>query len=87
MSAGRHACPCCGYRTLDEAPPGSYLLCNVCWWEDDPVQFADPNYEGGANGPCLTQAKEFFRTIGVSDPKLKGCERPPRAGEMPPSTA
>jgi Cysteine-rich CPCC len=87
MSADRFACPCCGYYTLDGAPPGTFLLCKVCWWEDDPVQFADPNYTGGANGPSLNQAKEFFHAIGVSDPELKGCERAPQPEEMPPSIA
>lgn len=83
----RFACPCCGYLTLDKEPPGSHGLCEVCWWEDDPVQFADPDYEGGANAPSLHQAKEFFRTIAVSDPELKGHERKPRAEEMPPHLA
>ncbi len=77
------ACPCCGYLTLGEEPPGTFCHCEVCWWEDDPVQFADPDYEGGGNAPSLRQAQEFYRTIGVSDPHLKGHERAPRAQEMP----
>ena len=27
-------CPCCGYRTFYESPPGSYLICPICFWED-----------------------------------------------------
>jgi len=81
--AQRFACPCCGFLTLSEEPPGTFGLCEVCWWEDDPVQFADPGYEGGANAPSLSQAQEFYRSIGVSDPHLKGHERSPRAYEMP----
>ena len=27
-------CPCCGYRTFYESPPGSYLVCPICFWED-----------------------------------------------------
>jgi ribonuclease HII len=87
VSKERFACPCCGNFTLAEKPPGSLGLCEVCWWEDDPVQFADPNYEGGANAPSLNQAREFFRTIAVSDPELRGHERQPRAEEMPRGTA
>jgi ribonuclease HII len=79
----RFACPCCGYLTLEQEPPGSQGLCEVCWWEDDAVQFADPDYEGGANAPSLHQARELFRQIGVSDAKLKGHERAPRPDEMP----
>jgi ribonuclease HII len=78
----RFACACCGCYTLPEPPPGTFALCEVCWWEDDSVQFADPDYEGGANAPSLNQARENFKTIGVSDPKLKGHERAPRAEEL-----
>jgi rubredoxin len=42
---GRYACSCCGYLTLDEQPPGTFDICPVCWWEDDPVQFDDPDYQ------------------------------------------
>ncbi len=79
----RFACPCCGYLTLLWEPPGTFAHCEVCWWEDDPAQFADPDYEGCANAPSLNQARAFFREIGVSDPKLKGHERAPRSDEMP----
>jgi len=84
VSDEQFACPCCGHYTLDEKPPGTFLICEVCWWEDDPVQFDDHDFEGGANGPSLNQAREFFRSLGVSNPKLKGRERPPRPDEMPP---
>ena len=79
----RFACPCCGYLTLEQEPPGSHGLCEVCWWEDDPVQFSDPDYEGGANVHSLHQARKLFNQIGVSDAKLKGHERAPRPDEMP----
>jgi hypothetical protein len=65
----RYPCPCCGNLTLDEEPPGTWLICEVCWWEDDPVQFEDPEYRGGANGPSLNEAREYFRNIGVSAPE------------------
>lgn len=79
----RFACPCCGYRTLLQQPPGTFAHCEVCWWEDDPTQFADPDYEGSANAPSLNQARAFFAGIGVSDPKMKGHGRAPRLEEMP----
>jgi ribonuclease HII len=79
----RFACPCCGFLTLLAEPPGTFAHCEVCWWEDDPAQFADPDYEGCANAPSLNQARAFFGSIGVSDPKLKGHERAPRPNEMP----
>ncbi|MDR3727419.1 MAG: ribonuclease HII [Terracidiphilus sp.] len=82
-SKERFACPCCGNLTFFEEPPGTFCLCEVCWWEDDPIQFADHEYEGGANAPSLRQARDFYESIGVSDPKLKGHERAPRAEELP----
>lgn len=45
----KYHCPCCGYRTLEEKPPGTYQICEICFWEDDDIQFRDPDYEGGAN--------------------------------------
>lgn len=27
-------CPCCGYRVFSEQPPGTYLVCPICFWED-----------------------------------------------------
>jgi hypothetical protein len=45
---GRFACPCCGCLTLGDEPPGTSIICGVCFWEDDGVQFRDPDYEGGA---------------------------------------
>ncbi|WP_394766627.1 CPCC family cysteine-rich protein [uncultured Paludibaculum sp.] len=54
-------CPCCGQFTLDEQPPGTYSICEVCDWEDDPVQFADPDCEGGANARSLNQQREWYR--------------------------
>lgn len=61
----KYACPCCGYNTLDEQPPGTFGLCPICYWEDDNVQFHDPDYEGGANHVSLHQAQENFRAFGA----------------------
>jgi len=43
----KYTCPCCGYRTIEEEPPDTYEICNICYWEDDEVQFNDPDFEGG----------------------------------------
>jgi hypothetical protein len=79
----RYACPCCCYLTLDEAPTGTYNICKVCFWEDDNVQFHDPDYEGGANKVSLNQARENFRTHGVSETRFKSNVRPPLPEEQP----
>ncbi|MCB9892565.1 MAG: hypothetical protein H6832_01620 [Planctomycetes bacterium] len=43
-----------------EADHGTYEICDVCGWEDDPVQFADPDRRGGANKESLREAREHY---------------------------
>jgi hypothetical protein len=49
-------CPACGFLTLKDAY-GSYALCDVCGWEDDQVQLANPACGGGANSESLIEAQ------------------------------
>lgn len=37
---------------------GSYEICTVCFWEDDAVMNANPDYWGGANDVCLRQVQK-----------------------------
>jgi hypothetical protein len=53
-------CPCCGFAQLSERPPGTYEICGLCGWEDDPVQFNDPMYRGGANKQSLVEYRLAF---------------------------
>ena len=55
-----HPCPCCGFRTMREEWRGTYELCPVCDWEDDGVQYDDPDYRGGANAESLNEARAAF---------------------------
>ena len=63
-------CPCCNLKTLNEKSPGSFEICLNCFWEDDLIQFNDPNYEGGANSFSLNKSKENYKNFGICDPKL-----------------
>lgn len=56
----KYTCPCCGFKTLGSKPPGTFVICDVCNWEDDLVQFDDPDYEGGANVYSLRQAQHKY---------------------------
>jgi hypothetical protein len=69
-------CPCCGYLTLPEEPPGTFFICPVCRWEDDNLQFDDVNLRGGANRVSLKQAQANFRRFSTSDPDRGGGVRP-----------
>ena len=67
--------PCCGFVTLDERPPGTYEICRVCGWEDDPVQFADPDYRGGANTDSLREHRAGFELGLAAHPDWAEGER------------
>ena len=81
----RHPCPCCGYLTFRHPANGSYDICHVCFWEDDPVQLRDADFEGGANVPSLNQARENFARFGAIDERFRDAVRPPRPSEVPPA--
>lgn len=78
-----YQCPCCGYLTLAEKPPGTFEICPVCNWEDDNVQAADPTYEGGANGVSLEQARNNFAQFGAISRDAIGRVREPLPEEIP----
>jgi len=44
-------CPCCGNQTLEDI--GEFDICNVCMWEDDPLQRDNPDDSMGANKESL----------------------------------
>ena len=72
-------CPCCFSKTLSST--GNYELCPVCFWEDDPIQSSDPNYEGGANKVSLNQAQVNFKKIGACSVEFIGDVREPLDNE------
>ena len=78
-----YACPCCGYLTLSEKPPGTFEICPVCRWEDDNVQFDDPNFAGGANDMSLNQARENYKNFGAKSKKALERVRKPWPDEFP----
>lgn len=51
----KHICPVCGEYEFEEE--GSFDICDVCGWEDDPLQAKEPDLEGGANEMSLNQAR------------------------------
>ena len=79
-----YPCPCCGYLTIGEEPPGTFEICPVCFWEDDNVQFEDPIYAGGANSVSLNQARENFRLFGAVSKEFVGQVRKPLPEEIRP---
>ncbi|WP_205830730.1 MULTISPECIES: CPCC family cysteine-rich protein, partial [Microbispora] len=82
-----HACPCCGYLTLDSR--GWYQICPLCFWEDegqddhdaDDIRRGSPNY-----GLSLTQARLNFRQFRAYMERYVHKVRPPRREEFPTDT-
>jgi hypothetical protein len=75
---GQYPCPACRYVTLSEPPPGTYEICAICGWEDDLVQFEDPDYRGGANRPSLDEWRSQFEAERLPDLVRSGFNLPPR---------
>lgn len=82
MVTEKFACPCCGYKTFREQPNGSYDICQVCFWEDDPIQLNDPNYEGGANRVSLKQGQKNFIECGACEKEMIKNVRQPTKDEQ-----
>nr|WP_253958047.1 CPCC family cysteine-rich protein [Metabacillus halosaccharovorans] len=60
----KYTCPCCGYKTLDEEPPNTYDICEICFWEDDGFQYKYPD-ETGANYVSFREAQQNFLKFGA----------------------
>lgn len=76
-------CPCCCCRTLRAR--GQYVICQVCFWEDDGQDDDDADVvRGGPNGRLsLTQARENYRRIGACEERVREFVRAPRPEELP----
>lgn len=74
-------CPCCGYQTLPEDQPGSYEVCPVCDWMDDPIQFHNLSYVGDTNHVSLSDARENFEEYGACSPDAVSDTREPATDE------
>ena len=67
-----YPCPCCGYMSFEE-PPGSYSICQICFWEDDAVQLRPDWWNfGGANPPLRFAQWQYQRRL----PKKPGVRAP-----------
>ncbi|WP_078118489.1 CPCC family cysteine-rich protein [Thiosocius teredinicola] len=72
-------CACCGYATIDQK--GNYEICPICYWENDPVQEADPWFQGGANTPSLFEAQSNFKAFGAMEKRFVSDTRPPSSAD------
>jgi len=69
-----NTCPCCGFKTIDE--PFGYEICDICGWEDDPVQLQYPTLKGGANkGSLYEEQAKILKKIPETITDFKGVQR------------
>ena len=74
----REKCPCCDYVSLEER--NNYLICPICFWEDDGVDIDDPDEHSGPNHMTLREGRRNFLLVGacnenVINDVLPACER------------
>lgn len=51
-------CPCCDKEVFNDQH--FFEICPNCQWEDDPVQYDDQNYAGGANIQSLNEYRRNY---------------------------
>jgi hypothetical protein len=60
----REVCPCCDYVSLPER--GQYIICHVCYWEDEGIDVDELDVESGANESItLREARVNFQRYGA----------------------
>lgn len=66
----KHQCPCCDYISLPERD--SYLICPICFWEDEGVNWDNrlDDFSGANKGLTLRKARKNFTVFGVCDKKM-----------------
>ena len=78
-----YPCPCCGFLTMESPIRNTFDICPVCGWEDDWVQYNNPECGGGANRESLMQAKNNYATFGAAHKDFSSQVRPPHPDEDP----
>ncbi|OMF55190.1 hypothetical protein BK139_17500 [Paenibacillus sp. FSL R5-0490] len=72
----KYSCPCCGFKTLDEEPPDTYNICEICFWVDDGYQYKYPD-DTGANYVSFRKAQQNFMKYGAKGERSLKYVRPP----------
>lgn len=60
-------CPCCDYFSLPER--NNYLICPICFWEDDGQDLDELDIESGPNHITLREGRNNFLKYGACDPQ------------------
>ena len=65
----KEQCPCCDYISLPER--GNYLICPICFWEDDGQDIDELSAPSGPNhGITLREGRKNFQKLGACEPEM-----------------
>jgi len=64
----RVKCECCEYISITES--GNYLICPVCFWEDEGTGWELDEPSGANHGLSIRQGRENFQKYGACEPKM-----------------
>lgn len=65
----RYQCPCCDYISLPER--GDYLVCRICFWEDDGQDIDQLDEKSGPNhGITLREGRANFAEFGACEREM-----------------
>ncbi|NOQ72356.1 MAG: hypothetical protein GQ574_10170 [Crocinitomix sp.] len=67
-STPREQCPCCDYVSLPER--GNYLICPICFWEDDGIDVDQLDVLSGPNHCTLREGRLNFEKFGACEPDM-----------------
>jgi hypothetical protein len=64
----RVKCECCEYVSLAES--GNYLICPICFWEDEGTGWELDEPSGANNGLSIRQGRENFLKYGACEKEM-----------------
>ena len=59
----REKCPICGYYTFQDGLGLTYDICPVCFWEDDVIDYDEPDADTGANCVSLQEKSGIIKYV------------------------
>jgi hypothetical protein len=65
-----------------DEPPGSYVICRICFWEDDLLQLYYPHQAGGANQCNLIEGQVNFVQFGACERAMSKKVRKPAESDV-----
>lgn len=64
----REQCPCCDYISLPERY--NYLICPICFWEDEGQDIESLDEHSGPNHMTLREGRQNFKDFGACEKEM-----------------